>query len=880
MPIVEHTATCVVTIPAGERSGENTVTLPSDATYTGYSVNKYSQYASVTGSGATKTCRIVGAPVNTTEFGLPVTFTLNYTTEEGEEPGGGEPPPVTPNCTITLKGTFAKEFNFKPTRDQLINIAIQSYSPSGATIKLYRYVSSNGVEVMQADSSGEYWFVVSAGGYNSAVSPHFNLTITEPQCVITLKNTFTTEWHKQTPAQDIITAAVQSVTPSNATLFLTDESTNNAVQYLTESGNYHVTATAGGYTNGRSATFYLMITNNVATWVDTVEAYVYNVTATVSAPNTNLPATCLIEMRDEGLEANASWTQVDLDNSVAVATFPINRVVAAGQMLKASSPDGNISVRVEADFPVVINGGGEINETAPVDRTYLTANEVKQKVINNYLIDDRNSSTDLVIEVVPTAAQLNVNQSATYNVTAHNSHYSNLSANATTIRLQPRPVEIVLQPSITTTFDYGTSDATIINANLLRKTPSNATVGLYIKRPGGVFERVFNLREYGNYWFIAAAKNYRDGYSTDFGLKVRPTITMNNEISVSRLDTLSEIDVDIKTAVGTTPMKIWTIDGVQQDDEYVCDLEGTFDATLQVRDSHNPPTSSVVKSFRLNVTPETIDATVIRGFPPLSTRFHSSAIGGSILAGADVSAAGNALKIDYQFPSSIVAGYQKAKQEKNNMLFYAPQGVKYTDAYGRFNNFGFDFAVYNEIISFNDVGEKSSNLPECAEEDFGAVLFTCPYLEYHKDGGNTHALTYQLNFLARYNRSSRVVVGYRFVEKLLNFNAADAANDNARNVWFSNEIYTKFENRKPKGAIQSGVTLATEIVSNNIYKYVKIQLNGTFASIAAQYKSFAVADGHNNLLFAYNMENPFNASDRDYAGVVYFNFLHRRPEAS
>ena len=89
------------------------------------------------------------------------------------------------------------------------------------------------------------------------------------------------------------------------------------------------------------------------------------------------------------------------------------------------------------------------------------------------------------------------------------------------------------------------------------------------------------------------------------------------------------------------------------------------------------------------------------------------------------------------------------------------------DTYGRFNRFLFKFGTFREITELGSATAKAKTLPVSATTDFDAFYFESPTITYHKDSGNTHALTYQLNFLANESETSKIILGYHFIEKML-----------------------------------------------------------------------------------------------------------------
>ena len=327
---------------------------------------------------------------------------------------------------------------------------------------------------------------------------------------------------------------------------------------------------------------------------------------------------------------------------------------------------------------------------------------------------------------------------------------------------------------------------------------------------------------------------------------------------------------------GVTLTKYWYENGATSPSDIgdlPLNIVGTY--TYQLRVSYEITQAGVTQTLFSNsinviiTIEDTIVPTTTTGFPYLTTYFASTdnSTSHNVMTGADVSSVGNALKIDYLFSASTVAGYKVSDISSGGATYSVAEGVNYCDTYGRFNRFLFKFGTFREITELGSATAKAKTLPVSATTDFDAFYFESPTITYHKDSGNAHALTYQLNFLANESETSKIILGYHFIEKML------SSSSGTRRVYMSiYDTYNKFDNLTPKGELYNSVTITTEVGAN----YVKLTLGGGFIDNAPACKSWAICDGDNNVLIAYNMVNPFNADDIDRSGVIYFNFSHRR----
>ena len=542
-------------------------------------------------------------------------------------------------------------------------------------------------------------------------------------------------------------------------------------------------------------------------------------------------------------------------------------------VLNPNDTIGTATFRVPYTYDLTATGGSITIQTANAS---ASATEVTNAI--NNVASFEPSSASWTKTISPTPISLAQGNSATYTITGE----SGGGSISTQVVVYCTGAEIVITGTPSSSrFMYDTGAATIINDGGTTFTPSDCNKYLVRWIDASNYHTITSLTENGTYKIYATKTNYTNAWSSAFTLSVIPIIT-TSELTLEIGSTLGQAFALISYNVASNATIVshaWQM-YKEVTDEYgnttsqyvdVTDSEniwlGSNLTRLIITDSNG--ISSPQKDITIIGQNDTIPATTTRGFPYLSGYLSTSY--NNVMAGLDVSGVGNILKIDYKMTNATTAGYSLEYIWTSTATYYVPQAVKYTNQYGKFISFVFKFGTLTEITSYTNGLIASRALPAVSSADYTDFYFESPTITYHKDSGNTHALTYQLNFLASTAETNRVILGYRFIEQMLNFKTDI---DNERKVYLSTETYGKFENLAPKGTLYS--TITTSVSVDTLNKAVCLALGGDFSTLANNYKAWAIVDGNGNLLLAYNMTDPFNDSVKDASGVVYFNFRHTR----
>ena len=137
---------------------------------------------------------------------------------------------------------------------------------------------------------------------------------------------------------------------------------------------------------------------------------------------------------------------------------------------------------------------------------------------------------------------------------------------------------------------------------------------------------------------------------------------------------------------GVTLTKYWYENGATSPSDIgdlPLNIVGTYTYKLNV--SYEITQAGVTQTLfsnSINVTitiEDTIVPTTTTGFPYLTTYFASidNNTSHNVMTGADVSSVGNALKIDYLFSASTVAGYKVSDISSGTATYSVAEGVNY-----------------------------------------------------------------------------------------------------------------------------------------------------------------------------------------------------------
>lgn len=556
------------------------------------------------------------------------------------------------------------------------------------------------------------------------------------------------------------------------------------------------------------------------------------------------------------------------------------QIVQAGSTITAwctADAVGTTDLSVNGDTSIQILNG---SYTITTSNSYVTTAEVTN-ALNQYA-NTNTIPNGATFVFSPTPSQINVNSSQTYTITATLGGAGGITGSGTCTIYVVRPAVIVtLNSSFEKNYEYNFSSITIKTNALSSTTPSGATTFLAKYTSPTSYQGITNLTENGQYIIVGISSGYSNGLSSVFNLKVIPVIanptSLEAPVNTSWQDVFNMLNVQKSSDVSIVS-KTLRLDGsvILEDDSYVFSEVRTYSIKTTCTDS-NGLTSSPI-TFILYV----VDEVEVLGFPPLSTYFKGTSFGHNyeVMTGADVSAIANTIKIDYQFVSSVVAGYAQERISNGAIIgtiYDMPKGVRYANQYGLLNAFLFKFGKYTKVTNvvtgqlpndenatFDTQVNNARLQPACETSDFSDFYFESPMLLYYKDAGNTHALTYQLHFLPKQSETQKIILGYNFIESLINNDGTDTI----RNVYTYAGTYSKFQNTAPLGNLDIGASVNTSISGN------KVILNVTGANLAGK-KSWAIVNGAGTLLLAYNMVDPFtNVNDNN--ATLYFNFGHER----
>lgn len=238
-----------------------------------------------------------------------------------------------------------------------------------------------------------------------------------------------------------------------------------------------------------------------------------------------------------------------------------------------------------------------------------------------------------------------------------------------------------------------------------------------------------------------------------------------------------------------------------------------------------------------------------------------------VLATPDIGAVNNSLKIDFGFNDNLSAGFKIVENYSGQLT--GQQKAFYTDTIGRFGFYDFTVAEMVEPSADADKITLANRLPTVVDNDFQNAILISGLMRHLKDNTENFAMTYQLHHLVSDTNQNHIVVGKKFLTKLLK---ADNLNDMKFKLYISNtETYTRFENDKAKGTMNTSDEAYTITPIYSGGRAIKIEINLSLTGA----KSFAIGTENGDLVLGFNQIHPYTGQYKNLT-TIYLNFTDKR----
>jgi hypothetical protein len=240
-----------------------------------------------------------------------------------------------------------------------------------------------------------------------------------------------------------------------------------------------------------------------------------------------------------------------------------------------------------------------------------------------------------------------------------------------------------------------------------------------------------------------------------------------------------------------------------------------------------------------------------------------------VAAAPDISSVNNSIKIDWKFDDNLSAGFN-VERNISNTLLTGQRKVLYTNDIGRFDYFQFEVAKLKSITGSQGKLDFAARFPTVVNADFEDTILSSPLMQHKKDNTENFAMTYQMHMVVDDVEQNHIVIGKKMLTKWFK---GDTTNDITFKLYISNtETYTRFNNEKAKGTMQSSENAYTiTAILTPTSKAIKIDINLDVSNA----KSFAIGNANGDLILGVNVENPYNGQVKDMT-TIYLNFTDKR----
>jgi hypothetical protein len=240
-----------------------------------------------------------------------------------------------------------------------------------------------------------------------------------------------------------------------------------------------------------------------------------------------------------------------------------------------------------------------------------------------------------------------------------------------------------------------------------------------------------------------------------------------------------------------------------------------------------------------------------------------------VAATPDISSVNNSIKIDWKFDDNLSAGFN-IERDIAGTLLTGQRKVLYTNNIGRFDYFQFEVAELKPITGSQDKLDFAARFPSVLNTDFQLAILTSPLMQHKKDNTENFAITYQMHMVVDDAEQNHLVIGKKMLTRWFK---GDTTNDITFKLYISNiETYSRFDNEKAKGTMQSGedaYTITTILTPTT--RAIKIDINQNVSNA----KSFAIGNANGDLILGVNVENPYTGEVKDMT-TIYLNFTDKR----